>query len=480
MMKKYNKLLLVIALALYVPFSAIRTAYAASNIVYATGGTFTEGEYNVYTAQASSGSYLQFYAFDKYYSFDQYHSACIVKIDLDDIYSGDITLNFSSNYTMFPLWWVETEQGSCGIDGINKQIILHLQDVQSLTIYLCSTNTSSNGIQPTSVDSSLTRTSDAIADLLADYQVELQSLPAWIFATNSMDGITYDNSMKYPVLNITAGQSSKNMVFYSSNTYVFYCMLGSGQWNNTTIHSKNGNVNVEAYSLPYYRFNGGYRIWRITISLTAFSEATDAIVYENTSTMIPLYFGDGRNMTVEMQSLLGVNSENLTTDLLNQIIAIINQQQTQDDQNFIDDMSSTVSDYTASETTIHDFFDTSMNDIDLDDYSIPASLAATTQWLVSQMENIFYEVPDLRILFVLPLVLGIALFFIGRGSVIFRQGNIDRARQVAYGDTVAAEVAKDNMDSQAMKGAAARFGQNERRMEQHHTHTFGYHERNSK
>lgn len=78
-----------------IPFSV----KAAGNLVYATGGTFDEGEYNIYTVQASSGSYLQFYAFDKFYSFDQYHTAVVVRIDLDNYYSGDITLNFSVNYT---------------------------------------------------------------------------------------------------------------------------------------------------------------------------------------------------------------------------------------------------------------------------------------------------------------------------------------------------------------------------------------------
>lgn len=408
--------IILTALFCVVPFSA-RTVKAAGNLVYATGGSFNEGEYNVYTAQASSGSYLQFYAFDKFYSFDQYHTACIVKIDLDDVYTGDITLNFSSNYTMFALWWVETEQGSCGIDGLNKQIILHLQDVQSLTVYLVSNQTSSNGIQPTSVNSSLTSTSDAIADLLADYQIELQSLPAWLFATNSIDGITYDNSMKYPVLSITAGQTSRNMVFNSANTYVFYCMLGPGQWNNTTIHSKNGNVNVETYSLPYYRFNGGYRIWRITISLTSFSEATDAIVYENTSTMIPLYFGDGRNMTVEMQSLLGVNSDNLTTDLLNQIITLLAAQGDPDTSQDIDNTSDDLSDISGQINEITNQididFNNNINNIDLDDHDFFTGLTNTTNYFKVYVQDFYNNIGDVKALLIVPVIVTIMMLIAG-------------------------------------------------------------------
>lgn len=398
-----------------VPFS-VRTVKAAGNLVYATGGTFTEGEYNVYTAQASSGSYLQFYAFDKYYSFDQYHSACIVKIDLNDIYSGDITLNFSSNYTMFPLWWVETEQGSCGIDGINKQIILHLTDVQSLTVYLCSTNTSSNGIQPTSVDSSLTKTSDSIADLLADYQIELQSLPAWIFASATYDSIVYDNGMKYPYVSVKAGDVTKYQNFSPGKTYIFYCMLSAGA-STSTISMTNGSVSVEIYSLPYYRFNGGYRIWRFTYQVITTTDQVSAMRWGIDNNVIPLYFGDGRNMTVEMQSLLGTDSPNLTTDKLDQLIALLAAQGDPDTSQDIDNTSDDLSDISGQINVITDQididFNNNINNIDLDDHDFFTGLTNTTNYFKVYVQDFYNNIGDIKALLIVPVIVTIMMLIAG-------------------------------------------------------------------
>ena len=99
--------IIIVTLLCVVPFSV----RAASNTVWATGGNLDdgEGEYNVYTIQASSGSYLQFYFDDQFYSFDQYRTAVLTKIDLNGVYTGDITLTFGgiSSYTAFPLYWVE-------------------------------------------------------------------------------------------------------------------------------------------------------------------------------------------------------------------------------------------------------------------------------------------------------------------------------------------------------------------------------------
>lgn len=204
----------------------------------------------------------------------------------------------------------------------------YLQDIANLVDSLDTRVGQIYGILSTYFDYKLSTMASTFSDILAElhskntYQVELQSLPAWVFASATYSNIYYDDGSKYPYVQVSANDVTKYMNFNPANTYYFYCMLSAGA-STSNISMTNANVNVELYSLPYYRFNGGYRIWRFTYTVSGETEQVSAMRWGIDNNIIPLYFGDGRNMTVEMQSLLGVDSENLTTERLQQIIDLL-------------------------------------------------------------------------------------------------------------------------------------------------------------
>lgn len=487
-MKKYNKLLLVIALALYVPFSAIYTVKGKTYLTEYGGGYFTYGRYHSYLGSAGTQEYVYAQFQDIVTVPMTYANIFINEYDLDAIYSGTLTITFAGSLT----YWQYYCEGNAYIDSAtDTTLTVKLVECQKFYIIAYTTDESNVNGRTSSITGTLSKVNNATDTLV--YQ---KYMPYWNFYSfmwaNSY-GITYYDGLEIPFVRLKSSENSNaydahhRITINPGDTVVLYFMtIGYVANSYIRTYSYSGStlnvLNTQIAYYPQYK-NGNAWITLYLNKITVSSPSTNIdffnIEFTNSDLWIfPMYIGSINLVPDDVRTIAGEPYSNTYTQLLTQMISLLQGQHNPDDDDFINDMTNTIDDYTASETQIHDFFDTSMNDIDLDDYSIPASLAATTQWLVSQMEDIFYEVPDLRILFVLPLVLGIALFFIGRGSVIFRQGNIDRARQVAYGDAVAAEVAKDNMNSQAMKGAAARFGQNERRMEQHHTNTFGYHERN--
>lgn len=486
-MKKHYKLLLIMIIALYVPFSAFNTVKAES-MTYATSGTFDEGYYTVYGLQANSNGYIQFYAFDKFYSYDQYKTAVITEINLDASYTGDITLNIPITWQNMPLFWVECDAGSCAIEAYQKTFILRLQDCMKLTVFWASTQTSINSIQPTSVVSNLYETSEInnvidVINNVGDYQLPIESLMAYIFTTSVSNPVVFNSGNIAPYIKVDNGSQTRNATYtYQGSTsdprllyhFVFIANVNLGV---NDIVPQNNLLHMTINRPATFNW-GNYSLYDLTFYVDhANSPVTTRLSYFRTIYMYPLYYGLGSPMPNNIKALIGMQTEHEESMEylqwiqmnLDDILYLLSQDQTQDDAGFIHDMSHVIDDYSQSEDVIHDYFNDAISNIDLDDYSIPASLSATTNWLISQMENIVYLVPDMRILFTLPLVLGIALFFIGRGSVIFRQGNIDRARETAYIDELSALHAVDKENSDRANMAFQKLSNNNSRMEYHHT-----------
>lgn len=246
----------------------------------------------------------------------------------------------------------------------------------------------------------------------ADYQIDIQSLPAWIFATSSFSTVTYNDTMKYPMVSATAGLTSKYMYFTPGYNYYFYFMAGS-TFSNNPVSLKLNNANFELYSLPYYRFNGGFRIWRITITCPGDTEVQDALLYNVDFDMIPLYFGDGSNMTQEMQSVLGVQSENLTTQRLQEIIDILNDMGIDID---LDDDNVTA--FNNGTDNVNDFIDTvtdyipSTDSLTSDINTLP-DFANDFVDVSNFVQTVYVEITDVLPQFKYFVIVGLLLFVFG-------------------------------------------------------------------
>lgn len=491
-MKKCYKLLLVIAMALYMPFSAFVNVKADADLISAASGDIAIGNdvighyesYN-YVADAQTD---QIYVDVEGLNTLSYTGGSLHVIGFNEKYSGTISITLVNMQYATIVLVQGDDIGSYNLDVNNRKVYVDLVSCSSFKIYSFSTASSlsnrTTGI--TGYDTSGLVVSGDISSL-ADYMVPTEALTAYAF-TSTDPLIHYDDGDIYPYINVSNGTygrlTSWNIASTGTVSYVFMSSVNLSQ---SSIVLKNNNINFTLASVSPYSFSGGYRIYKVdfTGKGTSLSAVNDQIQWKTTTKIYPIYFGTTAMMPENVKRICSMITIDMNierdVDSIESYVALIydllNRGQDPSDEEFISDMGDIIGDYSDSEVVIHDFFDDSFSGIDLTDYSLPASLAATTQWVVSQMETIFYNAPDLRILMTLPLVLGIALFFIGRGSVIFRQGNIDRARAVAYGDQISAEAAKEKIDEDRIAGIHSKIQNNDYRMQQHGTGHLGYHDK---
>lgn len=408
-----------------IPFSV----KAAGNLVYATGGTFDEGEYNVYTAQASSGSYLQFYAFDKFYSFDQYHSAVIVKIDLDNYYTGDITLNFTVNYTTFALWWTECESGSCGIDGINKQFILHLNDCQNLTLYLCSNQTSTNGIQPNSIDSSgiypsiynnMNISYNTISNLRLSWSNDPNSTQNTVILNNYNKNYYFKSLSMNSLVRVDSKFKIDSVV---NGNYIMCKYSFILQGSNVSPDSYN---NFDGLRFQYRNFEG--TLTNITIfegddfgfyKYVEFNTTRNAYILTLyiplgaiTPTNDPLYTYDFNFYNFELNNVTSVGF------MYGGVVDSLPEQKVNDNTSEdINDIANEFTDIKDQEHNITTDFDNNLtdfkNNVNLQDYDFISGITTTTNYFKLQLENVFNMSAALRAMWVIPVICIVLMRLLG-------------------------------------------------------------------
>lgn len=87
----------------------------------------------------------------------------------------------------------------------------------------------------------------------------------------------------------------------------------------------------------------------------------------------------------------------------------------------VTDTSSNITDFNDLESVFNSNFESSQEDIiDILDTTDLTAFSNAMNWYIDQLNAMYIAMGDMRILVVLPLILGIALFIIGRGAVIFR------------------------------------------------------------
>lgn len=87
----------------------------------------------------------------------------------------------------------------------------------------------------------------------------------------------------------------------------------------------------------------------------------------------------------------------------------------------VTDTSSNITDFNDLESVFNSNFESSQEDIiDILDTTDLTAFSNAMNWYIDQLNAMYIAMGDMKILVVLPLILGIALFIIGRGAVIFR------------------------------------------------------------
>lgn len=91
-----------------------------------------------------------------------------------------------------------------------------------------------------------------------------------------------------------------------------------------------------------------------------------------------------------------------------------------------DELSDYIDDYTQIEQTMHNNFESAQSAL-IGDFTgfTWGSLANTLNWTSDYMQQIYLNSGDFKMMIILPLLLGIALFFIGRGAIILSNSNKD-------------------------------------------------------
>ena len=148
--------------------------------------------------------------------------------------------------------------------------------------------------------------------------------------------------------------------------------------------------------------------------------------YSSGFKLYPLFIGDSRFMPQELMSLAQDKYSDFYTQMFNngtsESTNIVNNNNSLNDQ-----LQTSITQYDQVENQFKQSFSTSMNQISKPDLSNIVSAAA---WYTTQLTSLFNASGSFQIIYVLPLVLGIALFFIGRGAVAFRQSSNQETRWV--------------------------------------------------
>lgn len=159
------------------------------------------------------------------------------------------------------------------------------------------------------------------------------------------------------------------------------------------------------------------KIYQITVTLASLNGNVSTLVttLQNIYSSIgSLQGGGGTSIQKKIADLLAVISGNSASETA-----------TNNNDASNNSASETINQYNDLESNFVADFNNSMGLIDtseaMDSF---ASFAIATKWFTDQLFELYNAHGRMKILFTLPLLMGIALFFIGRGNVVFRSGAI--------------------------------------------------------
>lgn len=263
---------------------------------------------------------------------------------------------------------------------------------------------------------------------LADYQVPQESITAYSLFSRLGGNVLYSDGQVSPYFKISGRSTEINI----SGTY-YLAFYYSGWTAPIASMVTSGGVSANlSYKYEYLVRNSNYHLFVYTISGNGqftFTVKDDAV----NRYVIPIYFGHTTNMNQDMQMLLNVTSETLTTQRIQQVYNLLldtskNQSwlksiydyligdpdSTSQTQSDIDSMNQKVNQLQTSLDGYNDQFEAVQDDVD------PSGLLTNIQGYSSQigngkslMQDIYNSFGEIKWLFLLPLMIGLILLFVG-------------------------------------------------------------------
>lgn len=293
---------------------------------------------------------------------------------------------------------------------------------------------------------------------------DLESFSAYhLFSKHNWDG-TFDlTTFNYPALDL-AGVSASNynpafdqnkrlsispndtvVVAFYSNTYFLQNggVSGLNSGNNRSIYwsSMSGSTDItaeligsETERVTYYGYL--YKLFFKNESSTIQFVSFDFLLNAGTFYLIPFYVGSTRYLSDHLKSVIQYDNDILLKDLqvtnetwferiYNQLMGNTDPNNQYDSNK--ESLNDSIDDYVAIESQFNTDFKNNMIDVKTEinnTGTMLQSLSMAASFVSNIIQKFYYNsnLYGYGILFLLPLILGIALFFIGRGGIVMRQG----------------------------------------------------------
>lgn len=198
------------------------------------------------------------------------------------------------------------------------------------------------------------------------------------------------------------------------------------------------NINGSDYSITYrYDSVDGFFLVAIDVPYPG-SIGWQNITLSGNYKIYPLYFGSSTAIPNNLRQMIDEDFDDTYSRMLTAIYRQIYQMQNGTDQTesitgsndiINNELNQTIVNYDNVESQFKTDFTQSMNQISKPGLDNIVSAAA---WYTQQLTALFNAAGDFQIMYTLPLVLGLALFFIGRGALAYRESRTDVIESRTY------------------------------------------------
>lgn len=452
---KKCKLLLALSISLLVPFFALTNVQALTqsriqtnqNLVYNNEPVGWFNNYAYFTSGSSEVINTEMFGVGPV---GYYKTVNVITIGFEDAYTGEIRLDFRGSLANYQMIYPSGENvGAYRWSGSNQVLFVSFINCTSFDVYCYSTTQYTSSNIPAYVSdhsfTTLEKADNTPIVNVAGYQIPIASYTAYRFGC-LVPTVMFSEGDIYPYIMVggTSTETKYSEMVYLDNTlgttdaidFVFIAPENS-VIAGTTFNITDDTTNF-VYELKQIGQNIYGHIYKISFKKSRYvlgRSESGRIEWLQNIKIVPIFYGTRNTCPTEWYGICGYTSwERTLTSIditLNDIKALLLNNDPPDnyDQDVMDDADDAISGINLIEADFMDDFSDAFSDINLNNYTISSSLNNTVIWLTHNMTEIFSHSGDFQILYTLPLILGIALFFIGRGAVVFRQGNIDRSRE---------------------------------------------------
>lgn len=440
MKKSIITALMILTIITYsvIPFSV----HASTSLFNATNGDVTNydntkiGRYNVYTATATNSN-LQFYFMDQFFDYDQYKSASITDIQFNDSYDEYMTLVYGSNLND-DLVWIESD-GSALLNINQRAVNLTLNDVSWIRIFVVSTDTTANNIQPTSISPTLSKSS---LNINLDPVINNQIIQRWFPDYNLVGylwgasygayqtlGTTY-SEIPFVYIPVSAHDGAftlRHRLFVPKGTIQEFYFLSTWWLTTERVHVYfEGNYSLDWSIQVIKQYSSDDSTAYHTVYLHKFtidgSQRNGDSIYELEFTgnifACPIYYGTKNQIPDGVALMLGTDFNNTYTKLLKDIADSLDAQGDPNVSPGLDDTNNQIIDLQDQESQIVSGFQDDLTqfntDMDLSDYDFITGFQNSNNYFKMLLDNMYVNSSSIRAFWVIPVILVIFMAITGR------------------------------------------------------------------